>query len=113
MMSIILDLAVGRSDGAARHVARTREPQETQLVPRRQPDQTVRRHPQEEPVSKAARIALGAMLIVIGMVFTLQGLGYLAGSPMTGVTGWAVIGPVVALVGLVLIVRSVQTRRPR
>jgi len=63
-------------------------------------------------VSKAAVIALGAMLVVIGAVFTFQGLGYLAGSAMTGVTLWAVIGPVVALVGLVLIVRSVQTRRP-
>jgi hypothetical protein len=63
-------------------------------------------------VSKAARIALGAMLIVIGAVFTFQGLGYLAGSPMTGVTLWAVIGPVLALIGLVLIARSVQTRRP-
>jgi hypothetical protein len=64
-------------------------------------------------VSRAARIALGAMLVVIGAVFTFQGLGYLAGSPMTGVTLWAVIGPVLALVGLVLIARSVPPRRPR
>lgn len=64
-------------------------------------------------MSKAAVIALGAMLVVIGAVFTFQGLGYLAGSAMTGVTLWAVIGPIVALVGLVLIARSVQNRRPR
>ena len=63
-------------------------------------------------MSRAARIALGAMLVVIGAVFTFQGLGYLAGSPMTGVTLWAVIGPVIALVGLVLIARSVPPRRP-
>jgi hypothetical protein len=63
-------------------------------------------------VSRAARIALGAMLVVIGAVFTFQGLGYLAGSPMTGVTLWAVVGPVIALVGLVLIARSVPPRRP-
>jgi len=63
-------------------------------------------------VSSAARIALGAMLVVIGAVFTFQGLGYLAGSPMTGVTLWAVVGPVIALVGLVLIARSVPPRRP-
>lgn len=62
---------------------------------------------------KAAVIALGAMLVVIGAVFTFQGLGYLAGSAMTGVTLWAVIGPIVALVGLVLIAQSVQNRRPR
>jgi hypothetical protein len=59
-------------------------------------------------VSKAVGIAVGAMLVVIGAVFTVQGLGYLAGSPMTGVTLWAVVGPVVALVGLVLVVRAVR-----
>ena len=65
---------------------------------------------QEEPVSRAAGIALGAVLVVMGAVFTVQGLGYLAGSPMTGVTLWAVVGPVIALVGLVLVVRSVRKR---
>lgn len=59
-------------------------------------------------MSKAVGIAVGAMLVVIGAVFTVQGLGYLAGSPMTGVTLWAVVGPVVALVGLVLVVRAVR-----
>jgi uncharacterized membrane protein HdeD (DUF308 family) len=62
-------------------------------------------------VSKAVGTALGVVLVVIGAVFTFQGLGYLAGSPMTGVTLWAVVGPVLALVGVVLIVRSVRNRR--
>ncbi|PVU82218.1 hypothetical protein DDP54_03475 [Cellulomonas sp. WB94] len=61
-------------------------------------------------MSKAVGIALGAVLVVAGAVFTVQGLGYLAGSPMTGVTLWAVIGPVVALVGLALVVRAARTR---
>jgi len=39
---------------------------------------------------KIAAIVLGALLVVMGAVFTLQGLGYLAGSAMTGVTLWAV-----------------------
>jgi len=64
-------------------------------------------------VSRAAGVALGAVLVLMGAVFTVQGLGYLAGSPMTGVTLWAVVGPVVALVGLVLIVRSGRARGPR
>jgi drug/metabolite transporter superfamily protein YnfA len=63
-------------------------------------------------VRKPAVIALGALLVVFGAVFTLQGLGYLAGSAMTGVTLWAIIGPILALVGLLLIVRSVRTGRP-
>lgn len=65
---------------------------------------------QEEPVGKTATIALGTVLVVIGAVFTFQGLGYLGGSAMTGVTLWAIVGPVVALVGLALIARSVRTR---
>jgi hypothetical protein len=69
-------------------------------------------HPQEEPVSKTAVVALGAVLVVVGAVFTFQGLGYLAGSAMTGVALWAIIGPVVALVGLALIAWSVWSRRP-
>jgi len=61
---------------------------------------------------KTAVIAVGAVLVVVGAVFTLQGLGYLAGSAMTGVTTWAIVGPLVAIVGLVLIVRSGRNRRP-
>ena len=60
---------------------------------------------------RTAVIALGAVLVMIGAVFTLQGLGYLAGSVMTGVTIWAIIGPIVAIVGLILIARSVRARR--
>lgn len=57
--------------------------------------------------------ATGVVLVVIGCVFTLQGLGYLAGSAMTGVTLWAYIGPIVAIVGIVLIIRAVKAGRPR
>jgi len=63
-------------------------------------------------VRKPAVIIAGAVLVLFGTVFTLQGLGYLAGSAMTGVTTWAIVGPVVAVVGVVLIVWSVRSRRP-
>ncbi|ADD45168.1 hypothetical protein [Stackebrandtia nassauensis] len=53
----------------------------------------------------------GALLAVFGTVFTVQGLGYLTGSPMTGVTLWAILGPIIALVGLVLIVIGVRGRK--
>jgi hypothetical protein len=65
---------------------------------------------QEETMGKTATIALGTLLVVIGAVFTFQGFGYLGGSAMTGVTLGAIVGPVVALVGLALIARSVRTR---
>jgi uncharacterized membrane protein HdeD (DUF308 family) len=62
-------------------------------------------------MKKPVAIVLGALLVVVGAVFTLQGLGYLAGSAMTGVTLWAVIGPILVIVGLVLIVRAARTDR--
>lgn len=41
-------------------------------------------------------------MVVVGAVWTFQGLGYLKGSPMTGVKTWAVIGPIVAGLGVAL-----------
>jgi hypothetical protein len=46
---------------------------------------------------------VGVLAVVAGAVFTLQGLGILGGSVMTGHTIWAVIGPLLALIGLVLV----------
>jgi hypothetical protein len=45
----------------------------------------------------------GAILAAIGLVWTLQGLNVLAGSAMSGSPLWATIGPIVLVVGLVLI----------
>jgi hypothetical protein len=55
-------------------------------------------------------MAVGLLAIVLGAVWTLQGLDILAGSVMTGVTVWAIIGPIVAFVGLVLIVIGLRIR---
>ena len=51
-------------------------------------------------------VAVGAVLVVLGVVFGLQGLGVLGGSAMSGKTVWAVIGPVLAVIGIVLLVRG-------
>jgi uncharacterized membrane protein len=67
---------------------------------------------QEQAMNRTTLFVLGAVLIVLGAVWTLQGLGYLPGSVMSGVTFWAVVGPIVALVGVVLVVRgATQARR--
>jgi hypothetical protein len=65
---------------------------------------------QEETMGKTATIALGTLLVVIGAVFTFQGFGYLGGSATTGPTIAQRVTPVIALVGLALIARSVRTR---
>lgn len=50
--------------------------------------------------------AVGAVLVILGVVFALQGLGVIGGSAMSGKTLWAVIGPVLAVIGIVLLARS-------
>ncbi|MGH3471773.1 MAG: hypothetical protein ACRDPG_06980 [Nocardioidaceae bacterium] len=57
-----------------------------------------------------ALLGVGAVCVVVGAVFTLQGLGYLSGSPMTGVAAWAIIGPIMVLLGLALVVRVLDRR---
>jgi len=47
----------------------------------------------------------GIGLVAMGIVWTLQGIGILGGSVMSGSMMWAIIGPIVAIVGIVLLVR--------
>jgi uncharacterized membrane protein len=55
-------------------------------------------------------MALGILLIFLGALWTLQGMDVLSGSKMSGASIWSVIGPIVALAGLVLIVLGVRRR---
>lgn len=48
-------------------------------------------------------------MVAAGLLFTLQGLGYVGGSPMTDVEFWAVAGPAIAGLGVALVI--VGTRR--
>ncbi len=57
-------------------------------------------------------IAGGLLAVVLGLLWTLQGLDVIDGSVMSGVSFWAFVGPVVALAGVVLIVRAMRARRP-
>ena len=41
-------------------------------------------------------------MFAVGLLWTLQGLGYVGGSSMTGDDTWAVIGPAVAGLGVAL-----------
>jgi hypothetical protein len=53
-------------------------------------------------------ITLGALMFVVGAVWTFQGLGYLEGSPMTGVAFWAIAGPLLAGLGVALVLVGVK-----
>ncbi|HEY2947151.1 MAG TPA: hypothetical protein VGJ53_01935 [Micromonosporaceae bacterium] len=58
-------------------------------------------------------LALGLVSVVIGALWTLQGLGYVEGSTMTGERIWAIIGPIVGVVGLLLLWVGMRARRRR
>jgi hypothetical protein len=55
----------------------------------------------------------GLVLSGVGLVWTLQGLDVLRGSVMSGSSLWATIGPIVLLVGLVLIGIAIAIARRR
>jgi hypothetical protein len=56
-------------------------------------------------MNKNLQVALGVVLVLMGLIWTLQGLDVLKGSSvMSGKPLWAVIGPIVALAGIALIV---------
>ncbi|MBQ1017116.1 hypothetical protein KBX71_04465 [Micromonospora sp. D93] len=56
-------------------------------------------------------LTLGLLAVVIGAVWTVQGLGYVTGSVMTDQKIWAVVGPIVALAGLVVLWLGLRSRR--
>lgn len=57
--------------------------------------------------------ALGILLGAVGVIWTLQGLGYLKGSSMTGQSFWAIVGPVVAGLGVALLYVALRGRASR
>ncbi len=48
-------------------------------------------------------MVVGSLMLVLGLVWTLQGLNVLGGSAMTGQTVWVVVGPIVAIAGVVIV----------
>ena len=47
-------------------------------------------------------LIVAVLMVLVGAVWTFQGLGYIGGSFMTGSDTWAIIGPAVAGLGIAL-----------
>ena len=54
---------------------------------------------------------LGVLIMLAGVIFTLQGFGVIGGSVMSGVTLWAVAGPVIALAGVAIAAFGLRAAR--
>jgi len=53
---------------------------------------------------------LGFLMVPFGVLFTLQGVGKVQGSFMSNTTTWTVLGPVIALIGVGLVVAGTRRR---
>ncbi|KKE98411.1 hypothetical protein [Mycolicibacterium obuense] len=53
---------------------------------------------------------VGIVVALFGTLFFLQGIGVVGGSPMTNTTTWSVLGPIIALVGIVIAVLGWRRR---
>jgi hypothetical protein len=54
---------------------------------------------------------VGALMVVVGAIWTLQGLDVMGGSAMSGSTLWAIVGPIVILLGLWVLWRGLRRVR--
>jgi len=62
-------------------------------------------------VKRAILLVVGVLLVIAGLIWTLQGLDVFGGSSgMNGHKIWAVIGVIVAVVGLVLVATGARSR---
>lgn len=47
-------------------------------------------------------MALGVLVALAGLLFSLQGFGAVSGSPMSNTTTWSLLGPIIAVLGIAL-----------
>jgi len=65
-------------------------------------------------LGRAAGFSVAVLMFLVGLLWTGQGLGWIGGSSMSGDSTWAVVGPIVAGLGVALVVTIVgNIRRDR
>ena len=53
-------------------------------------------------LGRAAGFSIAAIMVLLGVLFTGQGLGWIGGSAMSGDSTWAIVGPILAGLGVAL-----------
>ncbi len=62
-------------------------------------------------LGRALGLSLAGLMVLVGAVWTGQGLGWIGGSSMTGETTWAIVGPIVAGLGVALAISIIGRAR--
>jgi hypothetical protein len=56
-------------------------------------------------------LILGAIALIVGIIWTLQGLNILGGSFMSGDPTYAIVGAIIGIAGLFLVVLGIRQGR--
>lgn len=51
-------------------------------------------------------VAIGVIIGLAGLLWSLQGFGVVSGSPMSNTVTWSIIGPIVFVAGILVAVRG-------
>jgi hypothetical protein len=62
-------------------------------------------------LGRALGLTVAGLMVLVGAVWTGQGLGWIGGSSMSGSSTWAVVGPIVAGLGVALAITIVGSAR--
>jgi len=60
---------------------------------------------------RIAMVVVGVVVALFGLLFALQGFGAVQGSPMSSTTTWSVLGPLIAVIGVIIAVAGLRRRR--
>ena len=64
-------------------------------------------------LGRVAGFVVAALMVLVGALWTGQGLGWIGGSAMTGDDTWAIIGPIIAGLGVALAITIVGNARQK
>jgi hypothetical protein len=64
-------------------------------------------------LGRALGLSVAGVMVLVGALWTGQGLGWIGGSSMSGEDQWAVIGPIVAGLGVTLFITIIGHARQR
>jgi hypothetical protein len=59
---------------------------------------------------KPGWVIAGVAVVLVGLLFTLQGAGVINGSAMSGSAFWAIAGPVIIIAGLAVAAVGIRGR---
>ena len=62
-------------------------------------------------LGRAAGFSVAVLMVLVGLLWTGQGLGWIGGSSMTGSSTWAIVGPIVAGLGVALAITIIGNAR--